>query len=645
MSEGRNTPTDPPPARPVVVGTAGHIDHGKTALVRRLTGIDTDRLKEEKERGISIDLGFAHLTLPSGRRVGIVDVPGHERFVKNMLAGATGVDVVLLVVAADEGVKPQTREHLAIVDLLGVRRGVVALTKADLAAPERIVAVRAETEALLAPTALAGAPIVAVSSATGAGVPDLLAALDRAAADAGARDGSGAARLPIDRVFSIEGIGTVVTGTLWSGAIRAGDALRILPGGAAVRVRQVEVHDAPVPEAVAGQRTAVAIHGIDRADVARGAWLVAPDRFRPSVVVDVRLALLASAERALGNRARVRVHLGASETLGRVVLFGRDDLPPGEDAVVQLRLEAPIVCVPGDRLVLRSYSPAVTIGGATVLDPHAPRRARLTEADRARHAVLESGSLAERLALLAAEASVAGITDADASLRLGRAPQAIASAAEKDESLLRLKDGRRITRVAWDAARARIEEAVRRYVETHRLRDGVPKGELKSLLAHDLGAPLFDEAFGDLLAAGRLASRGDRIATPDMARALTPDQEKALARLEGRLAGSGFQPPDLEEALRELPASLKPAELLRYLVESERVVKVTSSLAYTRPQWEEILGRVRRHFARERSLTMGAFKDLLQVSRKYAVPILEHLDRVGVTRREGDIRVPGPKEK
>jgi selenocysteine-specific elongation factor len=323
---------------PVVIGTAGHIDHGKTALVRRLTGIDTDRLKEERERGISIDLGFAHLALPSGRGVAIIDVPGHERFVKNMLAGATGIDVVILVVAADEGVMPQTREHFAIVELLDVRRGVVALTKSDLVSPELLAAAREEITSLLQRTPLAGAPIVPVSSVTGAGVPELLSALDRAVASLPERDASGPPRLPVDRVFSIDGIGTVVTGTLWSGSIRAGDALELLPSGVPVRVRQVEVHDQPTPEAVAGQRTAVALHGVSRQDVARGAWLVAPDRFRAGQVLDVRLRHLPSADRELEDRVRVRVHLGASEALARVVLLEGGPLAPGGAALTHLRL-------------------------------------------------------------------------------------------------------------------------------------------------------------------------------------------------------------------------------------------------------------------------------------------------------------------
>ncbi|HMI32068.1 MAG TPA: selenocysteine-specific translation elongation factor, partial [Candidatus Limnocylindrales bacterium] len=395
--------------RPVVIGTAGHIDHGKTALVRRLTGIDTDRLKEEKERGISIDLGFAHRTLPSGRRIAIVDVPGHERFVKNMLAGATGVDLVLLVVAADEGVMPQTREHLAIVNLLRIERGVVALTKADLVDPETLGVVRAEVADLLRPTGLHGAPVVPVSAVTGEGIDQLLLALDAAAGDVPGREPSGPARLPIDRVFPVEGMGTVVTGTLWNGTVRPGDTLELLPAGKQVRVRQAQVHDRTVEEAHAGQRLALNIHGVSREDVRRGHWLATPGRYRPSRILDVRLELLGSAPKPLGPRTRLRCHLGSSEILGRAVLFERDTLAPGDSCWAQLRLENPAVAGAGDRIVIRSYSPATTIAGATVVDPAPSKRARLSSADSARLETLRSGSALEKLAALADEAGSAGI--------------------------------------------------------------------------------------------------------------------------------------------------------------------------------------------------------------------------------------------
>jgi len=630
--------------RPVVLGTAGHIDHGKTALVRRLTGIDTDRLKEEQERGISIDLGFAHLALPSGRRVAIVDVPGHERFVKNMLAGATGIDLVLLVVAADEGVMPQTLEHFAIVNLLGIERGVIALTKADLASAGMIDLATEEVRGLLRGTPLANAPVVPVSSTTGAGIDALVMELDRAVALVPERDERGPARLPIDRVFSVEGIGTVVTGTLWSGAVRTGDSLAILPAGHVVRVRQVEVHDQPVPAAVAGNRTAIAIHGVAREDLSRGDWLVSPGRFRETEIVDVRIHLLPNAAKPLANRARVRLHLGASEMLGRVVLYEVEALPPGGSALAQLRLEGPIVAAPGDRLVARSYSPASTIGGAMLLDPSAPKRARLDPAAAVLLGVLETGTLSQRVEALVRDAGGGGIGAGEAALRLGADPSVLAESAAS-AGLRRTKEGKLLSKEAWSAALGRIQDAVRQYGEAHRLRQGIPKGELKSLLSREIEGSVFDEALELRLREGTVVLREDRIGLPETGPALTAAHERALERLEGRLQSAGFQVPDLPALLRDVSADLKPQELVRYLVESGRAVKVTSDLLYTTVQWTEIEARVRAHFAKNPTMAMAEFKDLLQVSRKYAVPLLERLDRTGFTRREGDLRLPGPRAR
>jgi len=629
--------------RPVVVGTAGHIDHGKTALVHRLTGIDTDRLKEEKERGISIDLGFAHLALPSGRRIAIVDVPGHERFVKNMLAGATGVDLVLLVVAADEGVKPQTREHLAIVDLLRVTRGVVALTKSDLASAERIRSATTEVRTLLQGTALSGSPVIPVSSTTGSGIPALLEALDLAASGVEGREAHGAARLPVDRVFSIEGIGTVVTGTLWSGTIRPGDALVLLPSERSVRARQVEVHDQPVDAALAGNRTAVAIHGVARDEVARGEWLVTPGRFRTTTMLDVRLNQIGAAESPLRNRARVRVHLGASETLARVVLYESESLAPGATAFAQLRLEGAVVAIPGDRLVLRSYSPSITIAGATVVDSSPARRSRLDAAGKARLEALASGTLVERLLLLVGESGLKGLRAEAAALRLGVTPEDVVAAAAQANDIVRARDGRHLALREWNRALDRVVGAVRDYGAEHKLRHGIPKGELKSQLQGELDGTVFDEALETVLREGKLQASGDRVSLPQAAPSLTPEEARALERVERKLGSSGFQVPELSEVLKDLPPGIKPGEVVRHILEAGRAVKVTSELLYPTHLWAEIEDRVRTHFARRPALTMSEFKELLQVSRKYAVPILEQLDRTGLTRREGDVRSPGPR--
>jgi selenocysteine-specific elongation factor len=571
-------------------------------------------------------------------------VPGHERFVKNMLAGATGIDLVLLVVAADEGVMPQTREHLAIVELLGVDRGVVALTKADLVDPDTLGAAREEIASLLAATPLRDAPVVAVSSVTGEGVQELLGAIDRAAGAARARDASGPVRLPVDRVFSLLGIGTVVTGTLWSGTVRVGDALEVLPRGAPVRVRQIQVHDESVAQAVAGQRTALALHGAAREEIARGDWVATPGAFRPTAILDVRLRLLAGAERALESRARIRIHLGASETLGRAVLFHDGSLPPGGNCRAQLRLEVPVVAMRGDRIVVRSYSPQVTIGGARVIDPFAPKRARRLAADERRLDALESGTAEAQIVALATDAKLAGLLEEDAALRLGLPAAEIRAARERAAGdLVRLRDGRLLSFGAWKEALARVEAEVRRYAETHPLREGVPKGELKSLLQDALGAPTFDAALEHLATSGGVLLRGDRVGLPEAVPALSPSQAADLERIERGLLAQGFAVPEASGLARGTADPAQGQELLRYLVDSGRAVKVTSELLYPRALWDEVEKRVRAHLGRHPALSMAEFKDLLQISRKYAVPVLEHLDRTGLTRRQGDIRVPGPR--
>ena len=496
------TPPSPDRGRLAVIGTAGHIDHGKTALVRRLTGVDTDRLPEEKQRGISIDLGFAPLVTPAGIRAGIVDVPGHERFVKNMLAGVGGIDLVLLVIASDEGVMPQTREHLAIVKLLGVSRGIVVLTKSDLTEPDWRSLVARDVKALLAGTALADAPVVEFSATTGAGRDQLLAEIDRQlTAHPLTREADAPARLPVDRVFTMEGFGTVVTGTLWRGSIANGDTLDLLPQGKSVRVRRVQVHGATVERAFAGQRTALAIHGVEKADVARGDWLTAPGSLRPSHLLDVRFELLPDVPKAWPHHSRVRFHLGASELLGRLVLLEGESVAPGGTALAQLRLEKPAVAARGDRFVVRSYSPSRTIGGGSVIEPIATRRHR-REAGLDTLAVHESGSLEarllERLTHETKPAATAVLAQA-----VGESEQAVSAALSRllaAAELVAPSDGRWLATARWDAARDAIEHEVRRYTEQHPARYGVMKGELKSSVKGSLESALFDAAFESLVA-------------------------------------------------------------------------------------------------------------------------------------------------
>jgi selenocysteine-specific elongation factor len=629
------------PSRLAIVGTAGHIDHGKTALVRRLTGVDTDRLPEEKKRGISIDLGFAPLTTPAGVRVGLVDVPGHERFVKNMLAGVGGMDLVLLVIAADEGVMPQTREHLAIVQLLGVPRGIVVLTKRDLVDDDWLALVTREVRELLAPGPLAGAPVVAVSSTTGAGVPALLATLDAQLAEVAARHADEPARLPVDRVFTVEGFGTVVTGTLWRGRIRTGDALELAPGERAVRVRRVQVHGETVDEALAGQRTAVALHGVEREQVARGHWLQGPASLRASRLLDVRFELLPDAPRALRADTRVRFHLGAAELIGRLVLLEGEGLEPGGRALAQVRLEQATAAARGDRFVVRQYSPSRTIGGGVVIDPAAERRRRRDVAGLATLEVHESGSLEARLEERLAAATRPVAAEALAQ-EVGEALPLVQAALARMEaagSVVQAVPGRWIGDDHWGEAREAIEAVVRDYAERHPARYGVMKGELKSGLKARIETALYDAAYDALVREGVLQQRGERV-RPAGAEWVPPTEVAALlVRLEALLEAEGFAVPENDKWKAALGAGATEAASLGFFL--ERLVRVNTEFTYTAAQMTRMRAVLGEWFAGHGTLTVSEFRGITGASRKFAVPLLEHADRLGWTVRVGDERKAG----
>ncbi len=627
--------------RVAVVGTAGHIDHGKTAMVRRLTGVDTDRLPEEKKRGISIDLGFAPLTTPAGVRVGIVDVPGHERFVKNMLAGVGGIDLVLLVIAADEGVMPQTREHLAILKLLGIPRGIIVLTKRDLVEAEWVQMVRRDVAALVAGTALEAAPVIEFSAVTGAGTQELLAAMDAQLATLTPRTLDDPARLPVDRVFTVEGFGTVVTGTLWRGRIKTGEALELLPGRLPVRVRRLQTHGVTVEESHAGQRTAVAIHGVDRDEVERGDWLIAPGSMQPSRLIDVRFELLADYPRAWRKDVRVRFHLGAGEHIGRLLLLEGTELQPGESALAQVRLEKPAAPARGDRFVIRSYSPARTVGGGSVIEPLAGRRKRGQRAALDTLSLRESGSLdaraLERLAALEKPTSTAVLAKAvsasegDTSAALGRLALALEA--------IEVASGRWIAGTRWTHATTEIEGAVIEYVRKHPARYGVMKGELKNGLKTALDASLFDASFESLLAAGRLEQRGERVRPTSLP--WTPPEQtmEALEKVEAELERAGLAVPETAAWQKKLGADA--AEVVALGLFLGRLVRVSQEYTYTTPQLEGLRAKLAAWFDTHPTLSVAEFKELSGVSRKWAVPLLEYSDRNGWTVRSGDERKRG----
>ena len=631
--------------RLAVVGTAGHIDHGKTALVRRLTGVDTDRLPEEKKRGISIDLGFAPLVTPAGVRVGLVDVPGHERFVKNMLAGVGGVDLVLLVIAADEGVMPQTREHLAIVKLLDVQRGVIVLSKSDLVEPEWLAEVTRDARALVAGTGLADAPVVACSAVTGAGLPELLAAMDEQLGLLAPRGADGPARLPIDRVFTVEGFGTVVTGTLWRGKVRMGDVLELLPLGAEVRVRRVLVHGETVDEALAGQRTALALHGVDREQVTRGDWLVTPGSLRASRVLDVRFELLPDYPREWKPDTRVRFHLGASEIIGRLLLLGSaagSPLLAGGTALAQLRLERAAVAARGDRFVIRSYSPSRTVGGGAVIEPVAERRRRSVVEGLESLEVHESGSLESRL-LEKLGAATKMLSTEQLAQEVGEGVVGVSVALlglVAHGSVVAPVAGKWLADSLWGDSREKILRTVRDYADKNPSRFGLTKGELKSGLKSSLDGALFDQAFAALLAEDDLEVRGERVRPGGAPWAPPPATLALLEKLESMLEEEGFQVLENDVWAEVLGAGAADAAGLGFFL--GRLVRVNAELTYTTGQMSRLSTLIADWFAGgHESLTVADFRGLTGASRKFCVPLLEHGDRVGWTVRVGDERKKG----
>jgi selenocysteine-specific elongation factor len=613
----------------IVVGTAGHIDHGKTALVKALTGIDADRLEEEKRRGITIDLGFAHLQLTPALRVAFVDVPGHERFVKNMLAGVGGIDLLLFVVAADESIKPQTREHFDICRLLGIPRGVIALTKADLVDPDILDLARLEIEELVAGSFLDGAPIIPVSSVTSAGLDDLRGALARVAAEVSEKDSRGWFRLPVDRAFTIKGFGAVVTGTLISGSVEKEQEVELYPGGRRLRVRGLQVHGAASGRAVAGERTAVNLAGIEHTEIARGDVLSAPGRFHPVRRLDCRLDLLPSA-RPLKRRAPVHFHSGTAEIEAEVRLL--DDvsaLQPGASAYARIVLRDPALLLPGDRFIIRMFSPVVTIGGGVVLDI-GERKYRNSRNAVERLDVLAAPDRSARLSLLVRE-SPYGLSLADLIARTGFRPDEIARA-----SLTALPARDWYVDPAWlQSTSERVGRAVRGFHSANPLQPGIPKQDLRSGELPD--APPF---ILDALLAGAkdLIAEGDLVRSRSHKVTLKEDEEQARAAIERAFESAGLAVPTVAEVLAKSGVdSARARTLLAALLREKRLARVNDDFVFHRSAIDRLRDLLAAH--KSQRFTVAAFKDWTGVSRKYAIPLLEYLDREHVTRREGDDRL------
>jgi selenocysteine-specific elongation factor len=636
--------------RSVIVGTAGHIDHGKTTLVRALTGVDADRLPEEKRRGITIDLGFAELDL-GDVRVGFVDVPGHERFVKNMLAGAHGLDFVALVIAADEGVMPQTREHFDICRLLAVRSGLIVLTKADAVDEELLELVRAEAEELVAGSFLEGATVIAVSARTGQGIEELKTALRASALDAPRRPPDTVARLPVDRSFTMRGFGAVVTGTLVAGEIREGDELELLPVGARVRVRGLQVHGASVASAHAGQRTAVNLGGIDAVGVERGMVLAPTGRLKSTQIVDALVSVLNNAPRALRTRQRVRVHHGATEVLARVaVLEDAGEIAPGSKGFAQLRLESPVVALPGDRFIIRTYSPQRTIAGGEILDAHATKhRGRDRASAREKLAALSGTDRASRLAFFVESAGERGLPRAEATSRTGWRDEVLDAAAAEARSSGALLEAEGVLvaiHVFRSLMRAAIEE-----VEAHHRREPLSRGMARETLRERIFARAAPELFRAVLKSAE--EEGALVAERELVRAgghsleLSPADAALRDRLEKVYRDAALEAPTLEEAFARADKGgggrrEHLRKLLQLLLDAGSLVRVREDLLFHREALARLVAALGVYAASrgpERLIDVAAFKELSGVSRKYAIPLLEYFDRERVTRRAGDRRI------
>ena len=631
-----------------VVGTAGHVDHGKSTLIQALTGIDPDRLREEKERGMTIDLGFAWLRLPGGQEVSVVDVPGHERFIHNMLAGVGGIDIALLVVAADEGIMPQTREHLAILDLLGIPGGAIALTKSDLVDEEWLELVRTDVEDTVAGTVLEGAPIVAVSSTTGAGLDQLVGELERLLARERARPNTGKPRLPIDRVFTMAGFGTVVTGTLVDGELRVGQDIQIQPSRRRARIRGLQSHKKKVEHVPAGTRVAVNLTGVDRDELARGEVVTAPGTLQGTRLVDVRLRLLESVPKPLPHNVALTFHTGAAETTARAAFLDRQRLEPGQTAWAQLRLGDEVAVAKGDLFIVRLPSPSLTVGGGTIVEPHPRRHRRFQERVLERLAVLEQGSPEEVLLqqLQAREPAELAQLIGQTGLGSEEGREVVSRLVEAgDVMALEPRGGNgtttRITPQTLLVSRAGGERLIDQvtgglaaYHRTFSLRPGMPKEELRTRLGLD--SRLFARLLARLLAEGLVAEDGPFLRLPNHQVRFTHEQQGQVDRMLEALRRGGAAPPDRDEL--EARFGVSP-ELTQALIDRGDLVEVAADLVYPSDVYNALVEEIMAAIRQRGRITVAGVRDLFGTSRKYALALLGHLDERKVTRRVGDDRV------
>lgn len=627
----------------VILGTAGHIDHGKSSLVKALTGTDPDRLKEEKERGITLDLGFASLDLPGGNRLGIVDVPGHEGLIKNMLAGVGGIDMVMLVIAADESIMPQTREHLAICDLLHVKKGIIVLTKVDMVDKDWLGLVQDEVRGFVKGTFLEKSPLIAVSSKTGENLTALIEQLAKLSAEVSPKSSNGILRLPIDRVFTMKGFGTIITGTLLSGTISTDQEIGILPKGIKTRVRGIQSHNQAVQRSVAGQRTAVNLQGVEKDQLARGDIIVASGYFIPTKTLDANLKLLEQAPRGLKTGSRIRFYNTTQEAVGRITILGRNEAGPGQEVFVQFRLEQPVIVQHGDRFILRFYSPMETLGGGMVLNPHSRRHKQASMQESLKNLeALEKDAPENRLALIIAGKGLAGMEENEIIGSFAGDKQDIAAALA---SLGQKKTVLRVDTLYVHASHLAVLERktlnlIMQYHKDNPLKPGMDKEELKSALRLRLSPKVLTLIVEGLLKKKQLESEGPKLKVPGFKAAGGKVGDEVKNRIIEAIRKGGTQPPVREEIPGLFGVTEKDAkDLFKLLSDEGKTVRINDSLHLDRDVIEKIRDELRKHLEQKKEITMAEFRDLAKTSRKFAVPIMEYFDSQKLTQRVGDKRV------
>jgi len=628
----------------VILGTAGHIDHGKTALVKALTGVDTDRLKEEKERGITTELGFTFLELPSGIRLGIIDVPGHEKFVKHMVAGVWGIDLVALIIAADEGVMPQTREHLDICRLLGVKKGLIVLTKVDLVDQDLLGLVREEVTDIVRSTFLRDTPILPVSSTTGEGIPQLISTLDRLSKEVEEKSSDGLFRLPIDRVFVMKGFGTVVTGTVVSGTLSMGASVEILPSGIEAKVRNLQVYNRPVERALAGQRAAINLQGVETSAIERGNVLVHTRKLTPTQMLDVYLEYLPSAQRPLKHRTRQRFHMGTNLTTASIFLLDREELAPGESGFAQLRVEEPVVALPHDRFVIRGSGVIQTLGGGMVLDAHPTKHKRNAPSIIEDLRILREGSKDQAIAQHISRSGMGGIAFEDLLKRLAMSSSEVHAVLKKmiekgevlliDPEKMKIIDTRSYQRLG-EAVLAQLKEFHQKFP----MKSGLAKEELRTKLPMEVDIKLFQILLNGLIGSKEVILEKDKLRLPGH-QISSMDEKGLIRRVEETVLKGGLQSPspkELSETWSETEEGVQA--IFEHLVHEGVLVKIKSGIYIHRVPFEHLKEELISYLKKNKEITTPQFKEMTNASRKYAIPLIEYFDQIKLTIRLGEKRV------